>query len=78
MSKNMTRKRRQSRRDEEKSETNWTLIGGIVAFGVIGLLAVLILSTANTPQAAAEPTPALETAVADLDRYCADFPSGVW
>ena len=75
MSKNMTRKRRQSRRgDDNKQETNWTLIGGIVAAGVIGLLAILILSTANGTQTAAEPTPELEVAVGDVNRYCEDFP----
>lgn len=56
------RRRKRSRKQKDERQTNWILIGGIVAVGVIGLFALLFLSFQEPEQQT-------------LAGYCAENPS---
>ncbi|MEM9774708.1 MAG: thioredoxin domain-containing protein [Chloroflexota bacterium] len=52
---------------------NWVLIGSIVGFAAIALIALAVVGTLNPPQQA-EPTPALSDTVTNATGYCVDNP----
>ncbi len=62
----MAKKVSKKRKPTQKKQTNWTLIGGVVIVGVIGLFALLFLSL-QAPDTTAENR--------ELETYCEDNPN---
>ena len=62
----MAKKVTKKRKAPQKKQTNWTLIGGVIVIGVIGLFALLFLSL-QTPNTVAENR--------ELESYCEDNPN---
>lgn len=59
--------------EKETSGPNWTIIGSIIGVAAIALIGLAVTATLN-PQAAAEPTPVLDSAVGDAAGYCESNP----